>query len=79
MRTLIICLLLSLAVCQKSMAYPQDQLADCIKSAQNNPAVQDISTDAIEKYCDCALKLIVDESKDLKKSGFECAKKYFDN
>ncbi len=59
------------------MAYPQEQLKDCISSASMNTSIEGTSIESIEKYCDCALKLIVDEGQDIRNSGYECATKYF--
>tara|TARA_Y100001968_G_C19307654_1_gene692448 strand:+ start:599 stop:844 length:246 start_codon:yes stop_codon:yes gene_type:complete len=58
-------------------AYPADQMDDCITSALSNPATNSISKDSITKYCDCALKAIIDENKDIRESGYECAQKNF--
>ena len=61
----------------KVFAYSQDQLNDCVLSAQKNPTVKNMKLSSLEGYCDCALKLIVDEGKDLRDSGYECALKHF--
>ncbi len=61
-----------------AIAYPQDQFNDCISSAEQNPSVQGVERASLEEYCDCALKLIVDEGRDLRDSGYECALKSFD-
>ena len=60
-----------------ALAYPQDQLKDCISSAQKNPNLEEVSLNSIENYCDCALNLIVNEKKDVRESGYECAVKSF--
>ncbi len=48
-------------------------LVDCISSAKGNPSIEGASESSIENYCDCALDLIVDQSKDVRESGYECA------
>ena len=58
-------------------SYPESQMEDCVSSALSNPATKSISKDAIINYCNCALTLIIDENKDIRKSGFECAQKNF--
>ena len=58
-------------------SYPESQMEDCVSSALSNPATKSISKIAITNYCDCALKAILDENKDIKKSGYECAQKNF--
>ena len=58
-------------------SYPESQMKECISSALNNPATKSISKIKISNYCDCALKAIIDENKDISKSGYECAKKTF--
>jgi len=59
------------------MSYPESQLDDCISSALSNPATKSISRSSINNYCDCALKAISDEKKDIRESGYECAQKNF--
>ena len=58
-------------------SYPDSQMDDCIASALSNPATKSISKIAIANYCDCALKAIIDENKDIRESGYECAQKNF--
>ncbi len=50
---------------------------ECISSALSNPATKTISKIAITNYCDCALKAIIDENKDIRESGYTCAPKNF--
>ena len=52
-------------------------MADCVSSALSNPATKSISKIAIKNYCDCALKAIIDENKDIRESGYECAQENF--
>ena len=59
-------------------SYPESQMEDCISSALKNPATKSISKISITNYCDCALKAIIDENKDIRDSGYECAKKNFE-
>ena len=77
MRLFALCLLVLIAFSPTALAYPQDQLKDCITSAQKNPNIEEVSESSIEQYCDCALKLIVDEKKDVRESGYECAQQSF--
>ena len=58
-------------------SYPESQMDDCISSALSNPATKSISKIAITNYCDCALKAIIDQRKDIRESGYECAQKNF--
>ena len=58
-------------------SYPESQMADCISSALSNPATKSISKIAITNYCDCALIAIIDQKKDIRESGYECAQKNF--
>ena len=58
-------------------SYPENQMNDCISSALSNPATKSISKLAITNYCDCALKAIIDEKKDIRESGYKCALKNF--
>ena len=77
MKLLTLCLLVLLAFSPTALAYPQDQLKECILSTKQSPIVLGVPDSSIEEYCDCALKLIVDEGKDVRKSGYECASKHF--
>ncbi len=58
-------------------SYPESQMDDCISSALSNPATKSISRTSIEDYCDCALRAIIDEKKNIRDSGYECAQKNF--
>ena len=58
-------------------SYPETQMDDCVSSALSNPATNSIPKDQITNYCDCALKAIIDENKDIRKSGYDCAQKNF--
>ncbi|WP_413677901.1 hypothetical protein [Prochlorococcus sp. MIT 0916] len=58
-------------------SYPESQIDDCVTSALRNPATKSISKIEIINYCDCALKAIIDENKDIRESGYECAQKNF--
>ena len=58
-------------------SYPESQMQDCVSSALSNPATKSISKASITNYCDCALKAIIDESQNIRESGYECARKYF--
>ncbi len=77
MKLLAFLLIVLLGISFKVNAYPQDQLQECINSSIQNPSVKGVSEESIEKYCDCALNLIVNEGKDIRSSGYRCASKYF--
>ena len=77
MKNLLIISVLILAFAGNAYSYPESQMKDCISSALNNPATKSISTTSITNYCDCALKSIIDESKSIRESGYDCAKKNF--
>ena len=62
---------------ESAFSYPESQMADCINSALSNPATKSISQESIANYCDCALTAIIDEGKDLRDSGYDCAVKNF--
>ena len=76
MKFLIISILM-ISFASKAYSYPESQMEDCVSSALNNPATQSISKALITNYCDCALKAIIDENKDIRESGYECAQKNF--
>ena len=58
-------------------SYPESEMSDCVSSALSNPATKLISEIEITNYCDCALKAIIDEKKDIRESGYDCAQKNF--
>ncbi len=77
MKAILLILLIFLTYSGTAYSYPESQMDDCISSALNNPATKSISTIAIKNYCDCALRSIIDENKDIRESGYECAQKNF--
>ena len=77
MKAILIIPIIILSFSGTAYSYPESQMDDCVSSALNNPATKSISTIAITNYCDCALKAIIDENKDIKESGYECAQKNF--
>ena len=78
MKTFLIISFLFLFYTGTAFSYPESQMEDCISSALKNPATKSISKISITNYCDCALKAIIDENKDIRESGYECAMKNFD-
>ena len=58
---------------QPVLAYEPYQLEDCIQSAKQNNAIKGVTETAIAKYCNCALDLIIDQEKDVRESGYQCA------
>ncbi len=77
MKGILIITILMVSFAGTAYSYPETQMNDCISSALSNPATKSISKIAIKNYCDCALKAIIDENKDIRESGYECAQKNF--
>ena len=77
MKVFLILLLLIFSFASTTYSYPSGQMDDCISSSLNNPATKSISKKSITNYCDCALRAIIDENKDIRESGYECALKNF--
>ena len=77
MRFLAFCLLVLFAFPPTSLAYPQDQLQQCILSSKQSPIILGTPEKSIADFCDCSLKLIVDERQEGEISVNECAVKYF--
>ena len=77
MKKILILVILLISFTSSAYAYPESQMEDCVSSAISNPSTNSISKDSITKYCDCALKAIIDENKDIRESGYECAQKNF--
>ena len=77
MKVILIISILIFSYANTAYSYPQSQMIDCVSSALENPATKSISKIAIPNYCDCALKAIIDENKNIRESGYECAQKNF--
>ncbi len=77
MRNIILFLLVVFSLTPLAFAYPQDQLEECILGAKRSPIVLGVPEESIQNWCDCALKLIVDEGKDDRTSANQCGKKFF--
>ena len=77
MKAILIISILIVSFASTAYSYPQSQMDDCVSSALSNPATKSISKVQIKNYCDCALKAIIDENKDIRESGYECAQKNF--
>ena len=77
MRLLVILAMIIFTFSTKVIAYPQTQLKDCVLSAKQNPVILGVPEKSIEDFCDCALKLIVDEGKEGKPSANKCASEAF--
>ena len=77
MKKILITSILIFSFASNAYSYPESQMEDCVKSAISNPATRTISKVSITNYCDCALKAIIDENKDIRESGYECAQKNF--
>ena len=77
MKAILIISIILLTYSGTAYSYPESQMDDCVSSALSNPATKSISNSAITNYCDCALRAIVDEKKDIRSSGYECAQKNF--
>ncbi len=77
MKSILIISIMLLTYSGSAYSYPESQMDDCVSSALSNPATQSISENAITNYCDCALRAIIDENKDIRESGYECAQKNF--
>ena len=77
MKVILIISIIVLTYSGTAYSYPESQMEDCISSALSNPATKSISKNSITNYCDCALKAIIDENKDIRESGYECAQNNF--
>jgi len=77
MKKILIIFIIMISFTSTAYSYPESQMEDCVSSALSNPATKSISKASITNYCDCALKSIIDENKDIRQSGYECAQKNF--
>ncbi len=77
MKTILIISIIVFCFGSAAYSYPESQMEECVSSALSNPATKSISKAEIANYCDCALKAIIDENKDIRESGYDCAQKNF--
>ncbi len=77
MRIFVALLWICFAFAPKAIAYPQDQLQECILSAKANPSILGTPEKTIEDFCDCALTAILDDGKDADSSANQCVRKHF--
>ena len=77
MKKILIISIIIISFASSAYSYPESEMEDCVSSALSNPATKSISKASITNYCDCALKAIIDEKKDIRESGYECAQKNF--
>ncbi len=77
MMLILFIIILIISFASPAYSYTESQIVDCISSALSNPATKMIPKDAITNYCKCALKAIIDENKDVRESGYQCAQKNF--
>ena len=77
MKKILIISILIISFASTAYSYQETQMEDCVSSAISNPATKSISKASITSYCDCALTAIIDEGKDLRDSGYDCAVKNF--
>ena len=77
MKIILITSIIIFSFVRTAFSYPASQMNDCITSALSNPATKSISRNSITNYCDCALKAIIDQNKDIRESGYNCALQNF--
>tara|TARA_B100001250_G_C19331849_1_gene585074 strand:- start:63 stop:314 length:252 start_codon:yes stop_codon:yes gene_type:complete len=71
--------LITLLTENKSNAYPKAEKDSCVTEAIKSIYSKGVSANIenVERYCDCALKKIIDEKKDIKLSIEECNDTHF--
>ncbi len=77
MKLVIIFLWCILTFSTAAIAYPQEQLRECILSVKQNPVMLGAPEISIENFCKCTLKYIFDEGKPDLESANQCGSKYF--
>ena len=77
MKSSLILALLIFSFSIPAYSYPESQMKDCLTSAKKNPATQGVPEESLKNYCDCALQAIIDQGRDIRESGYECALKNF--
>ncbi len=77
MKALAILLLTLFSLAFIAFGYPEEQLLDCELSVKQSPIILGAPEISIQKFCDCSLKLIIDESFDGKNAINICASRNF--
>lgn len=77
MRLLVCVFIAAFAFASMAIAYPKDQLKECILGAKRSPLLVGVPALEVERWCDCTLELILDEGKADKLSASYCGHKYF--
>ncbi len=77
MKNILITTIIIISFASAAYSYPETQMKDCVSSSISNPATKSISKDSITNYCDCALKAMIDENKNIRESAYMCAQKHF--
>ena len=77
MRFLAFCILAIFAFASTAFAYPQEKLKECILNSKQSPVILGAPEHSIKNFCNCSLKLIIDEGKDDKTSVNTCLSKHF--
>ena len=72
-------LIVAFSLARGAEAYPHDQYKECILAVKSNPVVVGIPEAALESFCDCALRAIVDDGKNDENSANQCAKDTLNN
>jgi hypothetical protein len=64
-----------------SIAYPQIEFQSCVNNAITAVATKGVKATLpqIKNYCDCSLKMVIDESKDINQSLAYCNGKFIQN
>ena len=73
MKAFLVLSVLIFSYVNSAYSYPVTQVDECISTALSNAATKTISKVAIRNNCDCSLKAIIDENKDIRQSGYTCA------
>ena len=77
MRVLAILMLVIFTLQPQAIAYPQEQLKECILGIKQSPITLGVPEKSIENLCDCALSSIIDKDKEMQSKLFnQCASKY---
>jgi hypothetical protein len=70
--------ILLIALQFKALSYPAVEMQACISNATNAVLQRGISTTykRVQQYCDCSLRRIIDEGREINTSISYCNKKY---
>ncbi len=58
-------------------AYPETELKECILGSRQSPIILGMPEQNLIDYCDCTLRLVIDENEEIYDAVNLCGKRHF--